>query len=306
MHQHKPEVWAAVLTHRLASGEIDEAAVMQNASFLAAAGVKGLVVNGGTGEYAGTVTEEFSRMVAIYSKATRGRCDLLAGIGSCSVETSVQLGLAAFEAGVQGVLLPPPHFFRYSQEDIACWCSEIAARLPGPILLYGLPQFTNSLEVQTVRTLLGECPNITGIKDSSGSLEMLRALTVDAPEARRIVGNDIVLVQARREQICDEVISGVAGVLPELILYLGTGDPMEDPSRYRTAARWLDEYIEQIQRFPVPWGLKLTAEYRGLATAAFAQPLSPARRQQSQAFLKWLDGWWERAEITLPLSARAC
>lgn len=306
MHPPNPEVWAAVLAHRSASGRIDESAAARNASLVAAAGLKGFVVNGATGEYAGMPPEEFRDLVKIYSRATHGRCGVLAGIGSCSVDLSVQLGLAAFEAGVKAVLLPPPHFFRYSQDDIACWCNEIAARLPGPVLLYGLPQFTNPLEFETVRRLLAECPNITGIKDSSGSLEILRGLTATAPHARRIVGNDSVLVQARQERICDGIISGVAGVLPELIFFLATSDPMEDQSRYETAALLLDEYIEQIQRFPVPWGLKLTAKHRGFAKAAFAQPLSPLRRQQSKDFAEWLDGWFERAEITLPMTVRAC
>ena len=70
----------------------------------------------------------------------------------------------------------------------------------------------------TVETLLEDCPNIAGIKDSSGSLDILRALTRSTSHACRIVGSGGVPESALRESCCDGVISGVAGVLPEVVL----------------------------------------------------------------------------------------
>ena len=63
--------------------------------------------------------------------------------------------------------------------------------------------------METVRRLIVEVPNIIGIKDSSGSLEILRDLTTHGVEACRIIGNDSALVQAMEEKICDGVVSGV-------------------------------------------------------------------------------------------------
>jgi dihydrodipicolinate synthase/N-acetylneuraminate lyase len=56
--------------------------------------------------------------------------------------------------------------------------------------------------------LIGACPSIRGVKDSSGSLDLLRVLTRSLPDAVCLVGNDSALPQALREGICDGVISG--------------------------------------------------------------------------------------------------
>ena len=54
------------------------------------------------------------------------------------------------------------------------WTSSAAAwprRCRLPLLLYNLPQFTTGFQPETVVRLIAECPNIVGIKDSSGALD---------------------------------------------------------------------------------------------------------------------------------------
>lgn len=294
------EVWAAVLTHLEPSGAPDVAAIRRNVDLAVASGFDGVVLNGATGEYPALSPHQFRSVLTDVSDAVRGRCRFLAGIGSASVNDSIAMGHAAFEAGAAAALLPPPHFFRYSQEDVAEWCRQIARALPGPVLLYNLPQFTNPLTLETVRELLAEGCGIEGIKDSSGSLDILRALTAESPEVRRIVGNDAVLVQGRREEVASGVISGVAGVLPELVALLA-GRPEVDEQRYSAAILLMNDYLDQLKDLPVPWGLKWTAEFRGLAPARFAQPLSAGRQAQGKQFSEWLEGWWAQAVPVLNL-----
>ena len=92
------------------------------------------------------------------------------------------------------------------------------------------------------------------------------------------------IVRALDAGVCDGVISGVAGVLPELMqfLYFERGS-----SNYAEVARNLDELIDHLGVFPTPWGLKLIAELRGLATANFSQPVSPQRQSQATDFRAW-------------------
>ena len=85
------------------------------------------------------------------------------------------------------------------------------------MLLYNLPQFTSGLSKETVRRLILEVPNIIGIKDSSGSLDILSDLTAHNVETCRIVGNDSALALALTQRVCDGVVSGVACALPETI-----------------------------------------------------------------------------------------
>lgn len=294
-------VYGALLVPRRPDGDLDDHALSETTKFLVGSGLKGVVINGATGEYHSTRPGEFARMVEVVS-GLLGSGGFLAGIGAGDTGTSIEYGQIALKAGALAVLLPAPHFFRFSQEDIAAYAQEVAGSLHGPVLLYHLPQFTNPYESPTVRDLTATVGNITGIKDSSGSLDNLRMLTMEgAPHICRIVGNDQVLVEARKEGVCDGVISGVAGVLPELIAFLGAAEPAADPARYDAAVLLLQDLLEQLQRFPVPWGLKWIAHRRGMKSIQFPMKLSSFRCIQGQDFLKWLESWWERACAVVPL-----
>ena len=177
------------------------------------------------------------------------------------------------EHGARALLLPMPHFFPYSQDDLYAFCAAAAGRLDAPMLLYNLPRFTTPLELETVRCLIDAVPNIIGIKDSSGSLAILGGLNSGAC---RIVGDDSVLVAALDAGLCDGVVSGVAGVLPELTTFLF--DRRDSPA-YPRAVELLTELIRHLSAFPVPWGLKLIAECRGItAGVVFAAAFGSAHR----------------------------
>jgi 4-hydroxy-tetrahydrodipicolinate synthase len=184
-----------------------------------------------------------------------------------------------------------PHFFSYTQDDLYAFSEDVAGKLSIPILLYNLPQFTNGLESATVQNLLVNCPNIVGIKDSSGSLETLRDLTKSNPQSCRIVGNDSAFADSVREQIADGVISGVAGVLPELILSIYAHRNESDSAEFKEAVSRLNEFIGQLNAFPTPWGLKIIAQSRGIIPASFSQPLSGQRLAQSQSLERWFQEW---------------
>lgn len=87
------------------------------------------------------------------------------------------MAAVAESSGASGLLLPMPWFFPYEQQDLEMFCREVASSTRLPILLYNLPQFTSGLTKATVRGLIRDVPNIVGIKDSAGSVEIVRDLT---------------------------------------------------------------------------------------------------------------------------------
>ncbi|MGP8247666.1 MAG: dihydrodipicolinate synthase family protein [Bryobacteraceae bacterium] len=280
-------VYAAVITPRDLAGRLDAKAFAGMLEFLMHRGVRGFALNGATGEYCLNSHAEVGRMLETAAKTVNGKARLLCGIGAADLRGVVETGRLAMNAGVDAVLLPMPHFFPYGQDDLRAFCLETAAHLPVDILLYNLPQFTSGLAIETVCGLIGACPAIRGIKDSSGSLDLFRVLTTSMPGAVRLIGNDSALCQALHEGICDGVISGVAGAAPELILPLFADGGAPD-SR---AIQRLDEFIGALDSFPVPWGLKWIAEARGLAPARFPLPLSETRAAEGKRLQEWFRGW---------------
>jgi len=278
-------VYAAVINPRDEEDRLDGSALARILGFLTDSGIRGFALNGATGEYCLNSAAELARMLEVAGKVLPADASLLCGIGSASLRGVLEKGRIAMAAGARAVLLPMPHFFPYRQEDLRAFCLEAAEHLSIDILLYNLPQFTTGLTVETVCGLIRECPQIKGIKDSSGSLDVLRALTGCFPAAVRLVGNDGVLSEALEEDVCDGVVSGVAGVCPELILPLFS----EDGAHRTDAVLALRTLIEQLDAVPVPWGLKWIAESRGLAAARFNLPLSKSRICQGNQLREWFQ-----------------
>lgn len=284
-------VYAAVLTPRRADDAVDLPAFRSLLAFLLARGVTGFALNGATGEFCLTTPAQLDELLIAAKDVVGPNANILCGVGSAGVHGSSTLADVAGSHAVQGLLLPMPFFFPYQQEDLHAFGSAVAASTNLPVLLYNLPQFTSGLEKNTVCRLIADAPNIIGIKDSSGSLDILRHLTNEDPAAVRMVGNDSALAPALRKGLCDGVVSGVACVLPELILSLYDGGNDPSSEAFQKQASLLSEFIQQLDAFPTPWGLKWIAEARGLLTASFAQPVTEHRLQQAKALTEWFARW---------------
>jgi len=278
-------------------GNLDEQSLAANLHFLLEKGIRQFAVNGATGEFCRVDPTELRQMMqATMSHLPQG-ATVLCGVGAAGLQESLDLAQVAAEEGATALLLPMPYFFPYSQDDLEAFAAAFAAASPLPALLYNLPQFTSGLEVDTVLRLLRAHPNLMGVKDSSGSLDIMRALTQERLPVSRIIGNDGALAQALREGVCDGVVSGVACVLPEVIQALFVVTPEDEA--FQTAANLLKEFIARIDVLPTPWGLKVIAESRDLAKATFSLPVSAVREGQIREIQRWFEGWLPEVCCTL-------
>lgn len=294
-------VYAAVLTPRTKDGTPDLEALRSLLRFLLSHGVRQFAMNGATGEFCLSTPLHLQQVLAAVHEVCGDSAKTLCGVGAAGAAQSIELVQVAEAAGVHGLLLPMPYFFPYRQDDLAAFSEEVAAATQMPVLLYNLPQFTSGLAVETVCDLVGRVPNIIGVKDSSGSLDILQALAERHPGACRIVGNDAALAPALQQGLCDGVVSGVACVLPEVITALYSAQ--FGSTRLEVQVSLLNEFIAQLNVFPTPWGLKLAAEARGVLPAVFTQLLSDQRRREAADFIEWCRAWPPTAQLTLEATA---
>lgn len=185
-----------------------------------------------------------------------------------------------------------PCFFPYRADDLVAYISAAASLIELPILLYNLPQFTSGLDVETVLALFEKHSNIVGIKDSSGSLDIVRAMTAEGLTHARLIGNDSALSAALTEGVCDGVVSGVACALPELMSSLfatgGRGDA------FKTKSGLLKEFIDHLGSLPTPWGLKATSAVRHFTRESYPFPLSAKREVEVAELREWFSGWYKQ------------
>lgn len=291
---------AAVLTPRESAGGLNLQGFEKNLELGVNKGVQGFVTTGGTGEYPDLSCEQRQTLVERAAAILRGRARLIASCGAMRLDESVELAAHALNAGADAILLPPPHFYRYGQADLEDFYRAAAARIPGPVLIYNLAAFTSPIEAEVIVRLIETELGIIGVKDSSGRLDTLEALTA-RPElgACRILGNDLVLVEAIERKLIDAVISGPTSVIPEVTVALFDADADGDKERFHKAAALFREALGRLEKLPYPWALKLIAEARDLFSAQLPFPSGKQRRDEIQAFGKWFPSWLERVQREL-------
>ena len=294
-------VYAALLSPRHPDDSIDEPALARLLEFLLERDVSGFALNGATGEFCLTAPRHLRTLFSVVHRIA-GDAKILCGMGAAGTAGSIELAKIAAGEGAQAALLPMPYFFPYRQEDLEAFVEEVAASVELPILIYNLPEFTSGLDAETCCRLIRDVPNVLGIKESGQSLAALRQLTQLQIPSCRMVGNDGILADALRESVCDGVVSGVACVLPELIRAIFDERAQTASARFKQLCDLLDDFRQQIGRFPTPWALKWIAEARGICNATFSQPIASLRKQQSQELVEWFRQWQTRlSAIAVPV-----
>jgi 4-hydroxy-tetrahydrodipicolinate synthase len=203
------------------------------------------------------------------------------------------LAAAAADSGAYALLLMPPYFFHYAQEEVREFFSRFADAAPAglPILIYNIPALTSEISAETAHELLSS-GRFAGIKDSSGSFDnfnRLKTLRSHHPFTL-LVGDDKIFTEARM-QGADGVMSGVACVLPELLIAIDRAILSGAPARARILDRRLREFIAWLERFPVPVGIKLALGERGLPPGPLSVPLGAGVRRLAESFVSWFREW---------------
>jgi dihydrodipicolinate synthase/N-acetylneuraminate lyase len=144
----------------------------------------GMVVLGSTGEAVMLDDGESREVLRVAAEATAPEKVLIAGIGRESVHATVELAEAAATCRYDAVLVRSPSYYagQLSPAALLHYFRTVADRSPLPVLLYNIPKFVPSeIPIELVAELAAH-PNIVGIKESSGSIDRLRAV-VDSTRA---------------------------------------------------------------------------------------------------------------------------
>jgi len=285
-------VIAAAITPRGKEGEVDFGATFELVDYLGAAGVRGIALFGATGEYPALSFDERSRL--IYLAVKRSRVPLLVGVGSATLDASAALAREARRAGVAGLLLPPPYFFRYQQDDIREFYLQFAAQAGAgaAIFLCNIPSFASEIAVETARDLL-DTGLFAGIENAGGDLEYFARLkhATGARPFTLLVANDAIFTRARSEGGCSGAISPAACAVPELMLALDRAIASGDQPAAARLDELLHEFLAWVDRFPQPAAFKAAVGVRGLKTGPLPVPLPPEKQKRLDEFREWFRGW---------------
>lgn len=141
----------------------------------------GMLLLGSTGEATMLDDAESRDVLRVAAEAAATEKVLIAGVGRESVKGTVELAEAAARFHYDAVLVRTPTYYASQMSPVAVlhYFRTVADRSPLPVLLYNIPRCVPyNIPIDLVAELAHH-PNIIGIKDSSGSIERIRA-AVDA------------------------------------------------------------------------------------------------------------------------------
>ena len=156
------------------NGEINLDIIPQYAAMLAANGLKGVFINGSSGEgYMLTVVERKS-LTRAWIKAAPAGFKVIVHVGSCCLKDSMMLAADAQEAGAWGIGSMAPPFPKIGRvEELVKYCEAIAASAPQlPFYYYHIPAFNGAYlpMIELLKAVDGRIPNFAGIKYTFESL----------------------------------------------------------------------------------------------------------------------------------------
>jgi dihydrodipicolinate synthase/N-acetylneuraminate lyase len=147
----------------------------------------GMLLLGSTGEAIALDDLETRDVLRVAAQAAGAEKVLIAGVGRESVKLTVELAEAAARYLYDAVLVRTPTYYasQMSTAAVLHYFRSVADRSPLPVLLYNIPRCVPyDIPIEVIAEL-AQHPKIIGIKDSSGSVERIRASVEETRNAPR-------------------------------------------------------------------------------------------------------------------------
>lgn len=202
-------------------GQVDFERLAQNVRWQIEQGIDGLVPVGTTGESPTLSHQEHRQVVEAVVKAAAasprkgGKPLVVAGSGSNATTEALELTQHAKNVGADAVLLVNPYYNRPTQEGLYRHFMTLADKVAIPQVLYNIPGRTGvQLSLETI-VKLSQHPNIVGIKEATGSLDVTSEI-VCATDPRKftVLSGDDSLTLPLMAVGAVGVISVVSNMLP--------------------------------------------------------------------------------------------
>lgn len=205
MNRRPTGVFSAAATPLDADLAPDHARLVAHCRRLLSEGCDGIALLGTTGEANSFSAAERTAMLEAVVAGGIAPDRLLPGTGACALTEAAALTRHALSLGVGTVVMLPPFYYKGVPDDgLFGFYAEVIERVGDPrlvIVLYHIPQVSSvPLSFALIERLLSRYPEtVKGIKDSSGDLANMLALTREFPSLAVLAGADPLMLPVLRE-----------------------------------------------------------------------------------------------------------
>lgn len=158
------------VTHFNETHDFVEGAYRGHIGFLLEHGPAALFPAGGTGEFFSLTLQEHAQVVAAAVAETARRVPVIAGCGY-GTRIAIQFARSAEEAGADGILLLPPYLVKADAAGLIAHTQQVCAATRLGVIFYNRDNAV--LDEQALEILCDTCPNLIGLKDGHGDLELI-------------------------------------------------------------------------------------------------------------------------------------
>lgn len=115
----------------------------------------------------------------------------MGNIGTISTRDTILFGREAKKTGIDCALCIVPFYVKPNQEGMYQHFRAVAKHVDLPIVLYNVPGRTGvSIQPETIKRIVDECPNVVGIKDATGSWDQVTKEKALLPDDFMIYSGD--------------------------------------------------------------------------------------------------------------------
>lgn len=156
------------------NGNVNLKPIPAYAAMLKRNGLKGVFINGSSGEGYMLTTEERMMLAEAWMVAKPEGFKVIVHVGSCCLRESEKLAAHAAQIGADGIGAMAPPFPKIGRiEELVKYCEAIAAAAPSlPFYYYHIPAFNGAFlpMIDLLKAVDGRIPNFAGIKYTFESL----------------------------------------------------------------------------------------------------------------------------------------
>lgn len=264
-----------VTPFKVGGEEIDESAVEALCHWLIEKGIHGLMPCGTTGEGPLLSTAERKYLLEVVLGAVNGRVPVIAHVGAATTRETIDLAQHAHRAGVSAVSIVTPYYFPVSQTAMVEHFCRAAQAVPDlPVYLYNIPSRTvNTFTAAGAEAVIARCPNVLGVKDSSGSLESITSfIGLKHGEFQVTCGADNLIFKALQAGAA-AAVTGNGNAFPEVVVRLFDAFWKGELEKAAHQQSILDRVRNLLQNGGDLSLLKRGIEFRGLKAGAVRPPL---------------------------------
>lgn len=186
----------AIVTPFHADGSVNYNKLEELIDFQCNNGTDSIIICGTTGESATLSEAEHVECIKKAVEFAKGRVPVVAGTGSNSTQTAIELSKEAVAAGADGLLVVTPYYNKATQQGLVQHYTAIAKEAKAPIIMYSVASRTGcNIEPATAASLIKNVDNIVGIKEASGNISQIaKIMNLTDGKADLYSGNDDQIV----------------------------------------------------------------------------------------------------------------